>query len=163
MPCCRGCSASPWDPGKEGARIPRAAFGLWESLLPWPSDPSSKHSLHRALNGNHMAERGLSPSAVTLLSCSGNPSAFGEACSQQWAAPRRGPRGTGLERHRGQPGRPCWFRRRVEKPHAWPGCFGGRLWSGGCRHPPVGWEFPGGAPPNASLSLTSVPGGQAGR
>lgn len=71
---------------EEGAQIPHAALCLWESLLRWCSDPGSKHTLHRAANGNQMAERGLLPSAVTLLSCAGNPSAVGGAIHQHPAA-----------------------------------------------------------------------------
>lgn len=83
---------------------PPAMLCLWESLLQWYSDPSSKHTLHRAANGNHMAERGLSPSAVTLLSCAGNPSAFGEAISQRRAG---GPLGAGWLGSEGSPGGPA--------------------------------------------------------
>lgn len=84
-PCCRGYSASSRDGGGRGPDPPHTVLCLWESLLQWYSDPSSKYTLHRAANGNHMAERGLSPSAVTLLSSAGNPSAFGEAISQRRA------------------------------------------------------------------------------
>lgn len=44
--------------------MPPTALCLRESLLQGRSDPSGKHPLHRAANGNQMAERGLSPSAL---------------------------------------------------------------------------------------------------
>lgn len=104
---------------EEGARIPHAALCLWKSLLQWYSDPSSKHTLHRAANGNHMAERGLSPSAVTLLSCAGNPSAFGEAISQCRAG---GPLGAGWLGSEGRPGSPASEGKGGEAPRTRPGC-----------------------------------------
>lgn len=105
---------------EEGARIPHAALCLWESLLQWYSDPSSKHTLHRAANGNHMAERGLSPSAVTLLSCAGNPSAFGEAIRQRRAVPGWGPRWElGSE---GSPGGPAGEGKGGKAASTHPGC-----------------------------------------
>lgn len=83
---------------EEGAQIPHAAFCLWESLLRRHSDPGSKHTLHRAANGSQMAERGLLPSAVTPLSCAGNPSAVGGAVSQRPAALGDGWEGAGAAR-----------------------------------------------------------------
>lgn len=85
-----------------------------------------------------MAERGLSPFAVTLLSCAGKPSsAFREALSQQWAA--WGPSEMELVGSKGRA--VCWRQAMV---------------TAGCG-PPVSWGMSTRGHPGCFPVLLSVP------